>query len=33
MNIEQLWDVFASSGRIDDYLTYISKKESLNDNT
>lgn len=31
MNKEQLWDCFAASGKITDYLRYI--KESENDNT
>ena len=32
MNTEQLWEIFADSGKIDDYLAYV-KKESNNDNT
>lgn len=31
MNKEQLWERFATSGKITDYLRYI--KESENDNT
>lgn len=33
MNNEQLWEIFAASGKIDDYLVYINKKDTLNDNT
>lgn len=33
MSEEELWDKFADSGRIDDYLRYINKKETENDNT
>ncbi len=33
MNKEQLWEIFAASGKIDDYLTYINKKEIFDDNS
>lgn len=33
MNKEQLWEIFAASGKIDDYLTYADKKEIFDDNT
>ena len=32
MNTEQLWEIFADSGKIDDYLAYV-KKEKKYDNT
>ncbi len=32
MDTEQLWNRFAESGSIDDYLEYISKRDSCNDN-
>lgn len=32
MNTEQLWEIFASTGKIDDYLHYISHKDLNNDN-
>lgn len=35
MNEEKLWDIFAESGRISDYLSYCREKretESENDN-
>lgn len=33
MNEEQLWEIFAASGKIGDYLRYTNKKEQENDNT
>ena len=33
MNKEQLWEIFAASGKIDDYPIYLNKKDSVNDNT
>lgn len=33
MSEEELWNKFADSGRIDDYLRYINKKGTENDNT
>lgn len=33
MNEEQLWEKFAISGKIDDYIRYSNTKEQNNDNT
>lgn len=33
MNKEQLWEIFAESGKIDDYLAYAVKKKGKYDNT
>jgi hypothetical protein len=33
MNTEQLWEIFADSGKIADYLAYAVEKESKYDNT
>lgn len=33
MNEEQLWEKFAISGKIDDYIRYSNMKEQKNDNT
>ena len=32
MDIESLWNKFASSGSISDYLRYFDAREMLNDN-
>lgn len=33
MDIENLWDQFAESGTVKDYLRYIAQKDSSDDDT